>query len=147
MLLCAILLVMNTERIPLLNADKRRERNYAARWMFAGLSVLGSLGIVDLGIHGAKKLYNEIESSAKVPSLTPKQLNEMTKYYVVKPNDTVWGIATAEGPKVADSPEAMYVAQNEITAQLPDKNPDNMQPGEEIRLPADSEIGSTKPIP
>jgi len=130
--------------------EQNKKPNFARRRIAAvGLALLTLAG-ADAAYHGASKAIRGIEQSfnqdknGPVP-LTNKQKAELTKIYVVQPGDTVWSIASAEGKAVANKPEALFEAKNQIAAQLPTKEDrinDILVPGEVIKLPANSEIGT-----
>ena len=130
--------------------EQNKKPNFARRRIAAvGLALLTLAG-ADAAYHGASKAIRGIEQSFNQDKngpapLTNKQKAELTKIYVVQPGDTVWSIASAEGKAVANKPEALFEAKNQIAAQLPTKE-DRINyilvPGEVIKLPANSEIGT-----
>ena len=130
--------------------EQNKKPNFARRRIAAvGLALLTLAG-ADAAYHGTVNTVHGIEQSFNQDKngpepLTTKQMAELTKIYVVQPGDTVWSIASAEGKAVANKPEALFEAKNQIAAQLPTKEDrinDILVPGEVIKLPANSEIGT-----
>ncbi len=130
--------------------EQNKKPNFARRRIAAvGLALLTLAG-ADAAYHGASKAIRGIEQSFNQDKngpapLTAEQMVELPKKYVVQPGDTVWSIASAEGKAVANKPEALFEAKNQIAAQLPTKEDrinDILVPGEVIKLPANSEIGT-----
>ncbi len=130
--------------------EQNKKPNFARRRIAAvGLALLTLAG-ADAAYHGTVKTVHGIEQSFNQDQngpapLTAEQMVELPKKYVVQPGDTVWSIASAEGKAVANKPEALFEAKNQIAAQLPTKEDrinDILVPGEVIKLPANSEIGT-----
>ena len=125
LVICANICVMSKEaKIPLLNKEKRAQNHYLRRW-------IGAIAITGLSVLGFDKL-----------ALSSYNLPKDTMAYSVKPGDTAWSIATAEGPQIADNAEAMHAAIDDIEKQIPKSQDGNLIPQEVILLPSGSENGT-----
>ena len=143
---------MNKETNQSTSKEQNKKPNFARRRIAAvGLAILTLAGI-DAAYHGTVNTVHGIEQSFNQDKngpepLTTKQMAELTKIYVVQPGDTVWSIASAEGKSVANEPDVLFEAKNQIAAQLPTKEDrinDILVPGEVIKLPSSSEIGTAE---
>ncbi|MHB1865490.1 MAG: hypothetical protein ACYCPS_05030 [Candidatus Saccharimonadales bacterium] len=136
---------------PLMDPAKRKANHYPRRWagVIGGtvLSILGVKAAAVMGVNEAKSAAHAISSSVAQDEHGPAQLSsqqkrELTKVYTTKVGDTVWSIASAEGKAVADNPEALFTAENQIQAQIPKADDGVLPTGLEIHLPANSVIGN-----
>ena len=130
---------------PLLDPEKRKDKHLIARLGFAALSLFGAYNAARDAVHLGENAVNAVRGTVNDelhgPTLTKQQIQADTKSYTVQPGDTVWSIASAEGQSIANNPEKLYKAEQNITAQIPGKNPNNLQPGEQILLAGSSAIG------
>jgi len=110
---------------PLFSHNKEIRQPYVDRWknIFFTALVMGSLAL------GTFLSVNE-EQASKLP--------KNTTYYVVKPGDTPWSIASDEGPQVADNEAKLYQQIKQIEEQIPKDQDGNLIPGEIIYLPSGS---------
>jgi hypothetical protein len=131
-------------RVPILDPTKRQENHYVRRIVLAAsLGASALVGAFHVGDNLTHHAISSYEQTAKpTHELTAAQLRELPKVEIVTPGSTVWSIASAEGPKVADDPAALFNAELIIEDQLPKQNPNNLQAGMAIHLPASSEIGT-----
>jgi hypothetical protein len=122
----------------------RYPRNYGVLQRVAGkfgsaIGIAAGVAIVVVGARAIEHSANQDQSRASASAIT-KLADQPHKEYTVQDGDTVWGIATAEGPAVADSPEGMFDAERIINAQIP-KNGE-LPVGKPIMLPESSDIGT-----
>ncbi len=107
---------------------------------FVGTLSLASSGVAHIvpeATHAASVAISEADKGSGID----QNVQDFTKTYVVRPGDTIWGIASAEGQAVANNPERLYEQMQAIGSQIPKDQDGVLRVGEVVRLPGGSEIG------
>ena len=113
--------------------------NYSGRRIGAVVAALAvSVGAFNIG-GAAVREVKSIMSPVATAALKPSPDN---KNYTVQSGDTPWGIASKEGPNVANNPEKLYEAEQQI--MIENHGSATLQVGKNLQLPPDSKIGHTK---